>query len=343
MRLILAVSVVLAFHAPPCAAQRVVEEYEDVGGYLRIGPEAERQIALTERGYSLLLPDGPASSVEGVTVFIDPRRYQSSPLRLAPGSFDAEAVDRNLAVLHITTGNPLDFLFDEREVEGLAGRIGAALMHADLQDAPVFLAGLSLGGTRALRLAAYLNASPEAAPFRLVAVAVVDAPLDMARLWRTERRAAELEFHPAAADEGRWVTYLLETHLGGAPHTASARYTAYSPFEYGAPDGGNAAHLRDFPIRAYHEPDVDWWIENRRKSYYDMNSIDLAGLINQLHVLGNGRAQLVTTHARRAGYDEGATPHTWSIVDNRDLVEWFLGQAAELSRGGRAGHPGRER
>lgn len=57
-----------------------------------------------------------------------------------------------------------------------------------------------------------------------------------------------------------------------------------------------------------------------------MNSLDQAALITQLLVLGNERAVLVTTHRRRQGYAEGSTPHTWSIVDNAELVEWFLGQ-----------------
>jgi len=224
-------------------------------------------------------------------------------------------------------------LFEEDEVEELADRIGAALTHVGLQDMPVFLAGLSLGGTRALRLAVYLGANRSTAQFRLAAVAIVDAPLDMARLWETERRAEDLAFHPAAADEGRWVTYLLETHLGGTPANAPARYAEYSPFSHGSLAGGNAVHLRDLPIRAYHEPDVDWWIENRRKSYYDMNSIDLAALVNQLRVLGNESAQLVSSHARRRGYTDGASPHTWSIVDNEELVEWFLSHAASRSDG----------
>ena len=325
MRLALIVGLGMALSPIPCLGQRVVEVYEDVGGYLRIGPEPERQIPMTERGYSLILPEGAPSTVEGVAVFIDPRRFASSP-PLEPGSFDAEAVDRGLAVLHISTGNPLDFLFQEEEVEDLANRIGAVLMDAGLEEEPLFLAGLSLGGTRALRLAAYLSSNPERPQLGLAAVAVVDAPLDMVRLWSTERRAASLGFHDAAAGEGRWVTYLLETHLGGGPETALPRYVEFSPFSHGAPDGGNAVHLRDLPIRAYHEPDVDWWIENRRKSYYDMNSIDLAALINQLRVLGNERAELVSSHQKRAGYAEGATPHTWSIVDNRDLVAWFLSQ-----------------
>jgi hypothetical protein len=326
MRLALIVGLGIALSPIRCLGQRVVEVYEDVSGYLRIGPEPERQIAMTERGYSLILPEGAPSTVEGVAVFIDPRRFASSRPPFEPGSFDAEAVARGLAVLHISTGNPLDFLFQEEEVEDLADRIGAVLMDAGLEHEPVFLGGLSLGGTRALRLAAYLISNPERPQLGLAAVAVVDAPLDMVRLWGTERRAASLGFHDAAADEGRWVIYLLETHLGGGPEIALPRYVEFSPFLHGAPDGGNAVHLRDLPIRAYHEPDVDWWIENRRKSYYDMNSIDLAALINQLRVLGNERAELVSSHQQRAGYAEGATPHTWSIVDNRDLVAWFLSQ-----------------
>ena len=329
IRLILFMSLVLA---TPCAAQHVVERYDKVDGFLRIGLEPERQIPMTERGHSLLLPSDSRTTVVGVVVFIDPRRFQSPPLQLEPGSFDAEALDRNMAVLHITTGNPLDFLFEEREVVHLVDRIGSVLAGAGLTRAPVFLAGLSLGGTRALRVAAYVNAHPSAVPFRLAAVAIVDAPLDMTRLWETERRAANLGFHPAAADEGRWVTYLLEAHLGGTPAAAAARYAAYSPFSHASPDGGNATYLSDVPIRAYHEPDVDWWIENRRKSYYDMNSIDLAALINQLRILGNEHAELVSSHAMRAGYRDGASPHTWSFVDNRELVEWFLVHASRAAR-----------
>ena len=321
---VLAALMAATIAAAPCGAQRVVERYEDVAGFLRIGPEPERRIPMTERGHSLLLPEDAAAAVVGVVVFIDPRRFRLDPPGLEPGSFDAEALDRGLAVLHITTGNPLDFLFRDDEVRELADRIAAVLEGAGLDGAPVFVAGLSLGGTRALRLAAFLAAHPERAPFRVAAAAVVDAPLDMARLWATERRAAELAFHPAAADEGRWVTYLLETNLGGTPAAVPARYVEYSPFSHGAPDGGEAVHLRDLPVRAYHEPDVDWWMENRRKSYYDMNSLDLAALVTRLRILGNEDARLVTSHGRRAGYDEGASPHSWSIVDNRELADWFV-------------------
>jgi pimeloyl-ACP methyl ester carboxylesterase len=294
-------------------------------GFLRIGPEPNRMVPMTERGHTLIDPD-VTSPTRGVVVFIDPRRFAAESFELSPGELEAEALARNVAVLHITTGNPLDFLFDEMATHDLAERLATILQDNDLGDAPVFLAGLSLGGTRALKLAELLRANGDRHSVQAAAVAIVDAPLDMVRLWEAERRAARLEFHPAAADEGRWVTYLLETHLGGTPAEARSRYVEYSPFVFSAKDGGNAIYLRDVPVRAYHEPDVNWWIENRRKSYYSMNSLDQAALINQLRILGNDRAELVSTYNRREGYSEGASPHTWSIVDNAELLEWFLDQ-----------------
>jgi hypothetical protein len=304
-------------------AQQVVEAYQPAGGLLRIGPEPSRAVPMTERGYTLLLPDG---SARGVAVFIDPRRFQSEGFELRPGEFEAEALRRDVAVLHITTGNPLDFLFEEADLDDLARRISEVLQANGLQDVPVFFAGLSLGGTRAVRLVEYLVANDGPYDLRPSAVAIVDAPLDAIRLWRAEQRAAAVGFHPAAQDEGRWVTYLLETHLGGRPDEARERYVRYSPYIFGEAQGGNAVHLRDIPLRAYHEPDVEWWIENRRKSYYSMNSLDMAALVNELRVLGNDQASLVSTHQRRAGFSEGSSPHTWSIVDNAELVDWFLGR-----------------
>ena len=301
----------------------VVEDFEPVPGLLRIGPEPERVIPLTEKGYTLLLPSDAEPA--GLVVFLDGRKVDVS-IHTAAGTFDHEALARSVGTLHLTTGNPLDFFFDDAILADVAERLQGILETNGLRETPLYVAGLSLGGTRALKLTIFLKQHADrfwAAP---KAVAIVDAPLDMVRFWEAETRAARDAFHPAAADEGRWVTYLLETNLGGPPHEHFDRYVSYSPFVYTAPDGGNAALLREVAVRAYHEPDVNWWIQNRRKSYYSMNSIDHAALINVLRLQGNDRAELVTTHQARDGFDDGASPHTWSIVDNADLVTWLLAQ-----------------
>jgi hypothetical protein len=303
----------------------VHEEYEPIEGLLRIGPEPERTVALTERGHTLLLPS--TARPRALVVFLDPRRVEDwrQPTR---GGFDHAALTRGVGVLHVTTGNPLDFLFDDTSLTHVAARLDSLVERHGLAGVPICLAGLSLGGTRVARLAIHLQQHQSQYAVRPAALALVDAPLDMERLWQSEGRSIRNAFHPAAEGEGRWVRYLLAQNLGGAPEEHPERYHAYAPFSMAVPSGGNAIFLRDVPVRAYHEPDVAWWIANRRKSYYDMNSLDLAALVNQLLLLGNTRAELVTTHARRDGYDAGSSPHTWSIVDDGELVEWFLAQAA---------------
>ncbi|TFG52973.1 MAG: hypothetical protein E4H37_04515 [Gemmatimonadales bacterium] len=308
------------------SGQVVIEEYEPTSGLLRIGPESDRAIELTDKGYTLILP--AEGTTAGLAVFFDGWRVAVSEGMPPAGTFDHEALSRGVGILRLTTGNPLDFYFDDATLRSVADRIQRVLTSHQLDRMPLYFAGLSLGGTRALKLTVFLKQHPGEFWIAPAAVAVVDAPLDMARLWRAEQRAIQRAFNPTAADEGRWVSYLLETNLGGTPDQQLDRYVQYSPFTYSAPGGrgGNAVFLRDVSIRAYHEPDVDWWIEQRRKDFYGMNSIDLAALINELKLQGNGRAELITTYRARDGVGEGSSPHTWSFVDNADLVEWFLAQ-----------------
>jgi hypothetical protein len=310
--------------ATSAAADPLVhQEWEPATGLLRIGPEPERAVPLTESGHTLILPE--TGRPRGLIVFFLRGRVEASGAP-APGSLDDEALSRGVGLLHVATGDPLDFFFRDAVMREVAARIDAVLAEQELTGIPLLFAGLSLGGTRALKLAVFLEEHPGEFRCSPTAAAVVDAPLDMSRFWRAEQRAARDAFHPAAADEGRWVSYLLEQNLGGTPDERPGAYAAYSPFTHDADRGGNARFLTRLPVRAYHEPDVDWWIRNRRKSYYQMNSIDLAAMVNALMLAGNDRAELVSTHGAREGYAGGSSPHSWSIVDDGDLVEWFLEQ-----------------
>ncbi|MBD3298493.1 MAG: hypothetical protein GF341_07560 [candidate division Zixibacteria bacterium] len=324
--LALALSLVLTclLGASIVSAQTVHRDFTPVDGLLRIGPEPERQIHLVDKGQTFILPQQPP--VRGVIVFLDRMPLDPAPWLADSTSLEAMALENGLAVLRMTTGNPLDFFFSDSVVHDVASRIETVLASYHLGDIPLFHVGLSLAGTRSLKLTEYLVKHDDEFRLHTGAVAVVDAPLDMIRFWHAEQRAADIAYHPAAADEGRWVTYLLETNLGGTPESARERYIEYSPYTYGELGGGNARYLKDIPVRAYHEPDVNWWIDNRRKDYNSMNSIDLAALINDLKLMGNERAELITTHNQRSGYDDGSSPHTWSIVDQQELIRWFVEQ-----------------
>lgn len=58
-----------------------------------------------------------------------------------------------------------------------------------------------------------------------------------------------------------------------------------------------------------------------------MNATDMAALVTDLQTMGNDKAELIATHDQRANPDEST--HSWSIVDEPDLMRWFASHACE--------------
>jgi hypothetical protein len=88
-------------------------------------------------------------------------------------------------------------------------------------------------------------------------------------------------------------------------------------------DGGNAQLLRNTPIRIYIEPDIKWRLENWNRDAYSFNFIDATVLINVLRLLGNQDAELITTSGAAQRPDGSHNPHSWSIVNERELTRWL--------------------
>ncbi|NBC03320.1 MAG: hypothetical protein GVY20_06410 [Bacteroidetes bacterium] len=306
-----------------CFAQQQYTEYQELEGSIQIGPTEEIALDKTARGYTLLLPDYE-KEIRGLIVVFEGRRITLSNIP-EDMIIHPHAFRRGLGVLYVSTGNPVNFFFEEESMITVKNLIKGASKKHNIPLDSLFYTGMSIGGTQALKFTIFCKKKPKKCDLAPDAVALVDSPLDMKRFWHATERAEKVDFHPIGAGEGVWVSYWLEKNLEGTPHENPQAYMEYSPYTYTAENtdniGGNAKFLADVPIRAYHEPDVNWWIKNRRYGYYSMNSIDLAGLINALKILGNEDAQLVTTHNQRDNLDE--SPHTWSIVNNAKLLKWF--------------------
>ena len=107
-----------------------------------------------------------------------------------------------------------------------------------------------------------------------------------------------------------------------APQRPSPAYLAASPLASRSTDGGNARALSAIAVRAYTEPDVQWWITNRGSDYYGMNAVDAASLVRILQLRGNTRADLIVTSGKGFRADGARHPHSWSIVDQPELARW---------------------
>lgn len=308
-------------------AQKQFTRYEKLEGSIQVGPTEDITLPRTWRGYSLLLPESE-KLVEGLIVVFSGHRTLdtiSEPMKIYDRAFE-----ENLGVLSVSTGIPNDFYFkDERMVMVKSFIHEATEKHGELLNNPLEnlnYVGFSIGGTQALKFTIFCQKHPSSCNLTPDSVTVVDAPLDMIRFWRATERAERVDFHRLGAGEGKWVSHWLEKNLGGTPHENREAYVEYSPYTYtweevGDNLGGKAQYLKDIPVRAYTEPDVKWSIKHRRKSYYSKNAIDMAALINDLKIMGNGEAELITTHNQRTNPEE--SPHSWSIVDEPELMKWI--------------------
>ena len=80
-------------------------------------------------------------------------------------------------------------------------------------------------------------------------------------------------------------------------------------------------------MRIYTEPDINWWFKERGDDFTGMNSTECSAMINELNRLGNQNAELMITQNK--GYrkpDNQRHPHSWSIVENDELIQWLLKQ-----------------
>jgi hypothetical protein len=114
----------------------------------------------------------------------------------------------------------------------------------------------------------------------------------------------------------------LTRKFGGSPEKFAAIYRKWSPYFHEDEKGGNAKYLTKIPVRLYCDPDVNWGIENRRANSENMNLFDLTGIIVQLKLQGNTKAELVTALGKGYFADGRRHPHAFSILDADEFMLW---------------------
>jgi len=298
----------------------VIENYVQLKGNQVLSEIDSIEIPYSKQGYALHLPDSePIATI----IFLSGSALDTTK-KIAEFAIIQPSLKKNIAVLFVSTGKEIEFLFTDKEINTIDELIGSALDKNKLSDKPKFLAGMSLGGTMALRYSEYCFLDKSKIGFRPDAIAICDAPLDMERMWHEQQQAIINNVHPNAVGEARWVLHYLKENLGGSPTESMEAYINYSPFVYNDEKRSKIELFKNIPIRMYHEPDIEWWVENRGKDYNTINSIDLAGFYNYLRQAGNLEVELITSYNKRNDYEKGSSPHTWTIVDNEELVNWFL-------------------
>jgi hypothetical protein len=188
------------------------------------------------------------------------------------------------------------------------------------------LGGFSGGGMLSLTYTEKANREKGSTVIVPRAVFGIDPPLDYAHLWQHCINDIERNFSDVAVAEGKWITQMYTEEFGGSPKEFPDNYIKYSIYSHSEKDGGNAKYLLTTPVLLYTEPDVLWSMKNRHRDFYNLNCLDISAMINLLQLGGNKNAELVITKDKGYRPDGTRHPHSWSIMDSQQCLNWILKQ-----------------
>jgi hypothetical protein len=187
----------------------------------------------------------------------------------------------------------------------------------------IFIGGISASGTRALKYAQFCEKGQSNFGLKVNGVFSVDSPLDYERFYLSALRHKHL-FRAGMLSEAEMMIRVFPEKLGGTPDTALVNYQSASVFSASDFTGGNAINLMNTATIFFHEPDIDWWTQERGATYYDINSYDIAGLYNFMLFNEHKDVELITTSGK--GFDKNGNRkcHSWTIVDEEYLIKWII-------------------
>jgi pimeloyl-ACP methyl ester carboxylesterase len=185
------------------------------------------------------------------------------------------------------------------------------------------IGGFSAGGTISLRYAEYSNENPTGASIQPKGVFSVDAPVDLFDIWNYFQREIKKNYSEAGVGEAKFVSEIMLREIGD-PIKNRDRYNALTPFNATLETPGNERFLEDIPVRVYHDVDIVWQLQNRKRSLFDSNALAASEMINRLLLMGNEKAEFMP--AKQPGYRSSGLrhPHSWSIVDEVELIQWVV-------------------
>lgn len=256
-------------------------------------------------GYIFLLP-GYSETAERVM------QQSSLPIRLAESGL--------LTIIPTLQDGVFSFGIDESSQQWLKKIIADVREKNNLTDQPFYLGGYSIGGSCVLKYAEDADKKPNA-------LFAIDPPVDFEQMYHSSKRNIRLSVMTYPNEESVFLVQKIREIMNGTPENSISNYHNMSPYSFSDTSQTAIKKLLKTSIRIYTEPDIHWWMKERDMDFSSMNSTFQSAMINELNILGNENATLITTQHK--GYrkpDNNRHPHSWSIVDGDELIKWLLKQ-----------------
>ena len=137
----------------------------------------------------------------------------------------------------------------------------------------------------------------------------------------TAKRELARNYSDVGMNEARHIKNMLENKYGTlADHRET--YDKLTAIDISNTDVGNEQHLYRIPVRVYHDVDINWILQERRRSALDANFLAGSELISRLLMLNNHRAEFIQSSIKGMRKDGRRHPHSWNIVNGPECIEW---------------------
>jgi hypothetical protein len=229
----------------------------------------------------------------------------------------------DILVIGIPTGARL---YADKEIIQYLNRVLTEIaIKYKLRKEQFAIGGMSSGGTIAIRYAELCHEKPNDFPVSPSVVFDVDSPIDLIGLYHSAERDLKKAYPGWWLGESQMIINQFKNDLGDINGDLK-KYHEASPFSKDLNAAGNESSLKDVAVRTYHDVDINWQIQNRRRSLYETNMLDASEFINRLVLQGNTRAEFVTSKIQGRRSNGQRHPHSWNIVDEIDLIQWIKEQ-----------------
>ena len=272
----------------------------------------------SEYGYYLSVK--PKGTIQSVLVLF-PGFSQKSESIFLDTDFHKLAVEQNILVIGFA--GLMKLTADSTLREKISLVLSHVRKQTNIGKDKFVLGGFSAGGVIALRYTELCYQFPDQYPIEPKGVFMADAPVDLFHSWRLQEENLKNNYSEISANEARWLGKYYSTFYGATPSENPELYIELSPFTINKEYGNNEQYLKDVAVRAYHDIDVEWRLKNRNQTARFDNYIATSELINQLLLMGNSKAEFIQTF--KTGYRRNGQrhPHSWSIVDEKECLEWM--------------------
>ncbi len=312
--------VILIYWQIESNSQTLVEKYIPQRDSIRVGYGKDDFFPCEEKGFSLFLPQ---SSAQGTVISLEDSKFNASDSSSA-AVFRQQANAEGYAYLHITTGRPVDLFFSEKSMKFVDSLLAKVFVENKLPPKNIFLLGVMTSGHRALKYVEYAKKKNSDFYPLIKGVVLCESALDWVRQWYEGQKQVRDHLTEAGFFEGNMVTYLFKQNLKCTPITCIEKYVEFSPYSYFDLTMRRIQSYKHLAIRAYTFADIEYWFSAPGKGVFDSNYPDMSGIINELKLAGNKKAELTVFQKENNSGQHIKQSSTWKMADKKELMEWII-------------------